>query len=82
MKVGSRDPYSSSKLFTQPKFKKAMKNETPTLNEDDIFDMKFQPGKPVAMGKPKKKSTKDKLATSFNPRSQAGNYSTYYYERF
>ena len=47
---------TQSKLFSQKKFKDALKNsEYPTFDVDEIFDKKFKPGKEVRVGKPEKK---------------------------
>jgi len=50
---------TQSKLFSQKKFKDALKNsEYPTFDVEDIFDKKFKPGKDVGVGKPEKKKKK------------------------
>ncbi len=50
---------TESKLFSQKKFKEALKNsEYPKFDVEDIFDKNFKLGKEVGVGKPEKKKKK------------------------
>ncbi len=82
-KKGHTHPMDEDKLFTQPGFQKALKEEHPSFDIEKIFDKTYKEGKDIKTAPKKKEKAIDKLAHSYNTRSKAGNSSTFYkYERF
>lgn len=60
-------PNDGDILFSQPAFKKAVKeSEHPDFSVDSVFDWNYKEGGKIKMAKPDKKKAKDKLASSFN----------------
>tara|TARA_R100000322_G_scaffold46134_1_gene28892 strand:+ start:432 stop:683 length:252 start_codon:yes stop_codon:yes gene_type:complete len=67
-------------LFSQPKFKKAVKkSEHPDFSIDTIFDYDFKEGGKVKMAKPEKKKNKEKLASSLNKKVNKSFHNYYKY---
>lgn len=83
-KPNGKKKMEKSKLFSQPKFKKVLKDdEHPDFDIDTVFDHSFKEGNEIKMAKKKKDKGADKLLNSFSGKGMKKMNSSYYkYEPF